>query len=147
MPPTIPANAFTVSFVVQPSDIDGLDHAANYRICRWISDAALAHSRALGFDEPQYQQLGGWFVLRRHEIDYHAQIRLNDQLTIHTWPTELAKVTAGRRHVILREGDAVPVVTALNTWAFIDAATGRPKRIPDELRTIFDPRKFQNLML
>ena len=139
----IPANAFAVSFVVKPTDIDGLNHAANYRICQWISDAALAHSYALGFDEARYRQLGGWFVLRRHEIDYHLQIRLADKLTVYTWTTVLTKVTAYRRHVILREGDANPLVTALNTWAFIDVHTSRPKRMPDELRDVFDPRKFQ----
>lgn len=138
----IPANAFRLSLTVADEDIDAQGHVSNVTIVKWMSRAAWEHSRSLGFDLDTYNQLGAWFVVRRHEIDYHAPANLGDKLIVHTWPSGLGKATAERRHVIQRSADGALIARGLNVWAFIDQQTGRPRRIPDSARQAFDPAKF-----
>ena len=143
MSESIPDNAFRWPVTVTHAEIDGLGHASNVAVVGWISRAAWEHSRTLGYDLDQYREAGGVFVVRRHEIDYRAQARLDDELICWTWPTALAKATAERRHRILRPADGTVIAEAHNVWAFMDMDTGRPKRIPSAVRETFDPGKFR----
>lgn len=137
-----PRNAFVWEVTVEPDDIDGQGHASNVCVVKWMNSAAWEHSKALGWDIEQYRQLGGWFVVRRHEIEYHRPSLLGDVLRCVTWPCGLAKATAERRHRILRGSDGALIAEGVNLWAYIDAATARPLRIPEVLRESFDPAKF-----
>jgi len=137
-----PASAFIVPIVVGVEDIDAQGHASNVSVVRWMNEAAWEHSKALGWDVEQYRQLGGWFVVRRHEIDYHRPSYLGDALHCITWPCGLGKAVAERQHRIVRLADGALVAEGMNLWAYIDASTGRPLRIPPELRQAFDPAKF-----
>jgi acyl-CoA thioester hydrolase len=140
----IPDNAFRWPVTVDESEIDGLGHASNVAVVGWISRAAWEHSKALGYGLPEYREAGGVFVVRRHEIDYRAQARIGDELICYTWPSGLAKVTAERRHRILRPADEAVIAEAYNVWAYLDMETGRPKRIPPAVRETFDPAKFDH---
>lgn len=142
MDETIPDNAFRWPVAVSESDIDGLGHASNVAIVGWISRAAWEHSKALGYGLEAYREIGGVFVVRRHEIDYRAQARLHDELICYTWPSALAKATAERRHRILRPADGTLIAEAYNVWAYLDMDSGRPKRIPAAIRDTFDPALF-----
>lgn len=138
---TIPANAFAMKLTVGADDIDAQGHASNVTILKWISRAAWKHSTALGYDLEAYRKLGAWFVVRRHEIDYHGFARLDEQLIVYTWPSDLRKVVAERKHVIQR-ADGSLVAEGVNIWAYVDAKTGRPLRIPPQVRDTFDPARF-----
>jgi acyl-CoA thioester hydrolase len=142
MPDVIPAHAFALPIAVEESAIDMQGHASNVEVLRWVSRAAWAHSRALGWDEQAYRKLGAWFVVRRHEIDYLASAQLGDQLIDYTWPSAAHKASAERRHVIVRPADGVVIARALNVWALVDIQSGRPRRLTPELCATFDPRRF-----
>lgn len=135
--PQPPANAFQLPLQVGESDVDRQGHVSNVRVVGWFSRAAFAHSEALGYDLDAYRRLGGWFVVRRHEIDYHQPARAGDELLLHTWPTTMARATAERRYLLLRVADSAPVARGLTVWAYVNVKTGRPMRIPDELRRAF----------
>jgi len=107
-----------------------------------MNDAAIAHSAQLGYNASAYRRLQSMFVVRRHEIDYSRSAREGDQLLCATWPTLMEKATAHRKHEIVRVGDGVRIATGLNIWAYIDAQTGRPRRIHDEVLAAFDPSRF-----
>jgi len=134
-----PANAFVMPIQVVGDDVDEQGHVSNVTVVKWMSRAAYAHSAAMGWDLDRYRDVGAWFVVRRHEIDYHRFALAGDRLTLATWPSELGKATAERRHVIRRTSDDALIATGLNIWAFVDAATGRPRRIPDAARQAFAP--------
>lgn len=135
-------NAFALRFPVTAEDIDELDHVSNVRIVHWINRAAIEHSRSLGFDYARYRELGGVFVVRRHEIDYLASARLGDELVAFTWPTVLHRSSAERHHEIRRVADDRVIARAKNLWAFVSFASGRPTRIPPEIQAAFDPPRF-----
>ena len=133
---------FAWEIAVTDADIDAQGHVGNVTIVDWMSRAAWAHSRSLGWGLDDYQRLGGWFVVRRHEVDYHAAAYSGDQLVCYTWPSGLNKATAQRCHRIVRPLDGGLIAEGRNTWAYLDRDSGRPVRIPAELRQAFDPARF-----
>jgi acyl-CoA thioester hydrolase len=127
--------SYTQAREVLEEDIDGLGHANNIAYVRWIQDVAVAHSAAVGLGFDAYQRLGGIFVIRRHEIDYLRPLLRGDRIEVRTWISTVAAAKCQRATEISKGGQAI--VRALTTWGFIDATTGRPTRIPDEVRNAF----------
>jgi acyl-CoA thioester hydrolase len=126
---------FTTPFTAAAADIDELGHVSNLVYVRWILELATAHSRALGWDHARYRGLGAVFVVRRHEVDYIAQVREGDALVGETWVDAFRQASCIRRSE-LRRGEQV-VARGATTWAFISLTSGRPQRIPDELTRLF----------
>jgi acyl-CoA thioester hydrolase len=120
---------------VIPADIDELDHVSNLVYLRWMLDAASAHSTALGWDLPAYRRLGGVFVVRRHEVDYLASVVAGDRVEAVTWVESWKAASCIRRTAIRRDG--ADVLRASTLWAFVDLKSGKPRRVPDELRGRF----------
>jgi acyl-CoA thioester hydrolase len=127
---------FTLPITVAAADIDELGHASNLSYVRWILDVARAHSYSFGWDAARYLAFGSVFIVRRHEVDYIAQVREHESLIAETW-VDGWRLASCLRHTELRRGEQV-VARGATTWAFISVATGRPQRIPDELRALFD---------
>jgi acyl-CoA thioester hydrolase len=138
----IPANAFVYRLTVGDDQIDIQSRVSNHAIVEILSDAAWAHSIALGWGVEEYKQLGKWWVVRRHEVDYLGGAVLGDELVCYTWPSGLTRATAQRRHVLVRPADETVIAKALNTWAVIDVASNRPARVPPELAASFNPDLF-----
>lgn len=126
---------FAIPINPAPADIDELGHVSNLVYLRWVQDVAMAHSRALGWDWARYRALGAVFVVRRHEIDYVAQVALGDTLRAETWVDSWRAASCIRKTELLRDGKIV--ARAATTWALIGLASGRPQRIPDELAALF----------
>lgn len=138
----IPEGAFALPFHVTPDRVDVQGRVSNHEIVRILVLAAVRHSDALGWTLEKYRELGAWWVVRRHEVDYLAPAVEGDDLLCHTWPVAASKASAQRRHVLVRSADGAVIATALNTWALLDMETGRPRRIPRELLAAFDPLKW-----
>ncbi|MCA9654863.1 MAG: acyl-CoA thioesterase [Myxococcales bacterium] len=134
------ADRHALLLTVAAADIDDLDHVSNLVYLRWVLDAARAHSDARGFDHAAYRRLGGIFNVRRHEIDYLAPGRLGDRVEVSTWVDPWKRAWCERRTEIVRVDDGRALARAVTTWAFVDLASGRPTRIPDELRAAFERR-------
>lgn len=117
------------------ADIDELGHVSNLVYVRWIFEVAMGHTRSVGWDFPQYKELGAVFVVRRHEVDYVSSVREGEQVIAETWVDSWKQVSVVRKTEI-RRGDQV-MVRGASVWAFLNIATGRPTRIPDELRALF----------
>jgi acyl-CoA thioester hydrolase len=122
---------------VGDDDIDMFGHASNIAFIRWIQEAAIAHSAARGLDVDAYQRLGAFFVVRRHEVDYLRPVLRGDALVLRTWIDSAAAAKCERAVDIVRQDDGVLVAKARTTWGYVEATTGRPTRIPDELRVAF----------
>lgn len=128
---------FSKRVVVTSSDIDMLGHASNISFVRWIQDIAMEHSRAMGLGLAEYQGIGAVFVVRRHEVDYFRPALLGDEMELRTW-IGLTRAASCERHTeIVRVPERQVLAKAVTTWAFVDARTGRPTRIPAEVRQRF----------
>jgi acyl-CoA thioester hydrolase len=118
-----------------PDDIDELGHVSNLVYLRWVAEVAMAHSRDRGWDFPRYRALGAVFMVRRHEIDYIAQVTLGQILRAETWVDSWRAASCVRKTELVRDGTVV--ARAATTWAMIGLAAGRPQRIPEELLAAF----------
>lgn len=126
-----PSSAYTHTFTVLPSDIDELGHANNVVWVRWVNEAARAHSDAVGFGPAGIQTLSVLWVVRRHDIEYLVPALVDEQLEAVTWASSLSGATSLRRTLFRRAGKVC--ARAETTWALLDAQSGRPRRIPQEL--------------
>jgi acyl-CoA thioester hydrolase len=126
---------FQFPITASEADIDELGHVSNLVYLRWVLDAAMAHSVARGWGHAEYRRYGAVFVVRRHELDYLSQVKANDLLVAETWVDSWRAVSCVRRTEITR--DRTIVAQAATTWAFISLTSGRPTRIPEDLRALF----------
>lgn len=128
---------FTLSLTATPDDIDELGHVSNQVYLRWVLEAAVAHSTSVGWGPREYRELGGTFVVSRHELDYLAPVLVGQELRATTWVESLRAASCVRATEIAR-GDQV-VLRAATKWVFTSMASGRPQRIPDQLCAAFQP--------
>lgn len=128
---------------VTEADLDELGHANNIGYLRWLQDAAVAHSTAVGLTFERYVELGGVFVVRRHEIDYLRSALRGDELEVRTHVATVMAAKSERKYDIVRLRDEVVIARALTMWGFVEIPSGRPTRIPDEIYVAFgfEPRK------
>lgn len=124
----------TVEIIAQPADIDENGHVSNLVYLRWVLEAAIAHSEAVGWPHPRYLQLGAIFVVRRHEIDYLAAAMEGDRVHVATFVEGWSAATSVRKTRIVRDGKEL--ARCVTTWAFI-GLNGRPRRIAPELVEAF----------
>jgi acyl-CoA thioester hydrolase len=129
---------FRLELTVAPEDIDALGHASNIAFVRWIQDVAVAHSAALGLGLDAYQRMGAVFVVVRHEIDYLRPALRGDVLEARTWISTVMAAKCLRSTELVRKSDDQVLAKGVTTWGFIEMATGRPRRITDEVRGAFE---------
>jgi len=134
-----PSAKFTLELVVRDDDIDALGHASNIVFVRWIQEAALAHSSAVGLDLDAYQRLGAVFVVVRHEIDYLRPALRGDVIEARTWISSVMAAKCLRKTELVRKADGVSLARGVTTWGFVAFDSGRPKRIPEGVLTAFGP--------
>jgi acyl-CoA thioester hydrolase len=128
---------FRLELVVCDDDIDALGHASNITFVRWIQDVAIAHSSAVGLDIEGYQRLGAIFVVVRQEIDYVRPAMLADVLEARTWISSVMAAKCMRRTELVRKSDGQVLARSLTTWGFVAVDNGRPRRIPESVRSAF----------
>ena len=119
---------------VLPEDIDGQNHVNNTVYLRWVQEVATAHWCAVASADAQENI--GWVVLR-HEIDYKAPACPGDEIVLRTWVGEATRLTFERFTEIRRSGDHELLSKARTLWCPINAQTGRPVRVPAEVREQF----------
>jgi acyl-CoA thioester hydrolase len=117
------------------ADVDELGHVSNLVYIKWILDVAMSHSRAAGWDFADYRALGAVFVVRRHEVDYIAQVVAGETLVATTWVDSWRPASCIRNTELVRDGKVV--ARGATTWALMSLSSGRPLRIPDQLITAF----------
>jgi len=125
---------FELPIAVLPEDIDGLGHVNNIVYLRWVQDAATAHWNAAATDEQKTDY--AWVVVR-HEIDYLRPALLGDALMARTHVGAAAGAKFDRHVEIVRASDQQVLARARSVWVAIDARTGRPRRVGEELKARF----------
>ena len=130
---------FEYRHTVRQGEIDAIGRANNVAYIDWMQRAAVAHSAAQGWPGDEYRRLGCGWVVRSHQITYLQPALAQDLIVVRTWVATMKKVTSLRRYQIFREenGEKTLLAAAETNWAFINYATGQPKRIPPEIARAF----------
>jgi acyl-CoA thioester hydrolase len=125
---------FEITMSVMPGDIDEQNHVNNTVYLRWVQEVATAHWRAVASTDAQ--ESIRWVVLR-HEIDYKAPAYLGDDVVLRTWVGKATRLKFERFTEIRRRSDGQILSTARTLWCPVNAQTGRPVRLPPEVREQF----------
>jgi acyl-CoA thioester hydrolase len=127
---------FRLQFRVSAEVVDANRHANNVAYVQWMQDAAIAHAEACGGARLAEELGGSWFV-RTHRIDYLKPAFLDDEITVLTWVADWRKVRSRRRYRFTRSSEKTVLAEGETEWVFVDAATGRPKAIPERVVAAF----------
>jgi acyl-CoA thioester hydrolase len=136
----VTGSAFELTVTVQPADIDRQNHVNNTVYVRWIQEVATAHWEARA--PADARDAIGWVVLR-HEIDYKSPACLGDELLLRTWVGKATRATFERFAEIrrltsdLRSPTSSLLASARTLWVPINPNTGKPTRVPPEVRARF----------
>lgn len=127
------AEPFEIDVQIRPEDVDGMGHVNNIVYVRWVQEVALAHWCAAAPAEAQATMT--WVVLR-HEIDYLRAARPGDAVRACTWIGARESLRYERFTEIVR-GDGTVLARGRTLWCPVDIASGRPKRVPAEVKAAF----------
>jgi acyl-CoA thioester hydrolase len=129
---------FTKTFSIPGDAIDELGHVSNLKYIAWMQEIAIQHSAAQGWPVERYLQNGAVWVVRSHFVTYVRPAFAGETITIQTWVAEIKPRSSLRSYLVSRTNDKCVLVEAETNWVYIDRQSGRPLRIPDDLRAAFN---------
>jgi len=124
--------------IVAPRDIDLLGHVNNVVWVRYVVELAGAHADALGVGMDATRALGGIWIVRRHDVTYRANVPVGSTIRETTWISAL-RGALSLRHARFESEAGTRLVEATTEWAYVDATSLRPRRVPPQVRERFDP--------
>lgn len=125
---------FERRFLAEADDVDELGHVNNAVWVRWIQDVAVAHWNAAA--APDVRDAVFW-VVTRHEIDYRANIGAGETALAETWVADAPRGARFDRHVRFTDDGGRVLVEARTSWALIDRATGKLRRVREDVTAPF----------
>jgi acyl-CoA thioester hydrolase len=130
-PPAPPPGVFRSHRRVKWHDIDGAHHVNNSMYLTYLEDCAFEYVRQEGWPVVRMIDAGFGIIARSLRIQYECPARLDDELEIATWVSDVRRATAVRHYTILRRSDGRLLTRARALWVWVDLDTGRPIRIPN----------------
>jgi len=127
---------FRYEFAVPVDVIDVNGHVNNVAYVQWMQDIAVHHFRVLGGEELMHAAGGSW-VARSHHIEYLRPAFVGERIQASTWIASFSRVRSLRRYQFVRLSDGVILATGETDWVFINAKSGRPQSIPEEISAAF----------
>ena len=134
--PTPPAAIYQDEFTVPDSAIDENGHVNNVAFVQWMQDVAIRHFDAAG-GRAAMEAAGGAWVVRSHQVEYLHPAFAGERVQVLTWVTNFNRALSLRRYRFLRAEDGKVLVRGETLWVFVSAGTGRPLRVPEDLRQVF----------
>ena len=120
-----------ITIQVESSMIDENGHVNNVAYVDWMQRAALDHALIWQVEDFMKKNQATWFA-RRHEIIYLKPVFDKELVMVRTWIATGERVTSLRKYEFYRNEELV--ARGETEWVHVDSVTGRPKRIPVELR-------------
>ncbi len=128
------SSVFSQHLTVPASAIDENGHVNNITYLQWCIDIAEKHwfSKAPKSITETY-----FWVVLNHFIEYKNPAFKDDNLQIETWIRYAEGVKSERCYRILRPADGTVLVEAKTLWCFVEQASQKPVRIPQEISELF----------
>ena len=125
---------FSYSFTIPENAIDENSHVNNVAYVQWMQDVAIRLQDSVTGYKPAENT--AWYA-RAHCIEYLLPAFLGEEIEVRTWLSEIKRVRAHRRYEFIRKSDGKVIVKGETDWVYVDAKTGRPIAIPDEVGEFF----------
>lgn len=128
-------NSYSKNIRVAAEDLDDLQHVNNVRYLEWVQEISREHWGQLS--RPQWNERYIW-VVRSHAITYHRPATLGETLRVTTYVPEARGPVSRRKVEMVLEDSGKKIAESLTEWVLLDATSGKPTRIPEEIRKVFD---------
>ncbi len=129
------STTYTKTIPIPRSAIDENGHVNNGAYVQWMQDIAVEHYSSLGGIQAQGDD--ATWVVREHKIEYLLPAFANEEIEIRTWIENFRRVRSLRKYEFVRKSDGKILVKGETDWVFVDAQTGNPRAIPEEVTRIF----------
>jgi len=126
------AHQFPLRVYYEDTDMGGVVYYANY--LRFIERARSDWVRNLGNDQNAMREAGLIWVVQRVEADYLSPAKFDDELLVETGVLKVSPARLVMGQEVLRDGQAL--FRAKVNVACIEAESGRPQRLPAEIRAL-----------
>jgi acyl-CoA thioester hydrolase len=130
---------FTRRFRVRHYELDPFGRITDLTLVRYMQEAAIEASAALGFSLDWYRERSALWVVYRLAVRYHAPAAYGEEVEVATWISAMRGVRCTREYHISRVRDGVLVARGRAEWVYVDALTGQPTRCPDGWAEAFPP--------
>lgn len=130
----------TESFNVRHYECDAFGRLSNAVYFRYMQEAGIGASTALGFDDEKYRAINRAWLPRITEIDFHQPIGLGERIEVLTWVDSARRVQSRRMYEFRKKGEDKLCAIAHTDWVFIDRNKGIPVTIPTEIMSKFIPK-------
>jgi acyl-CoA thioester hydrolase len=130
---------YAYRFRVRHDELDSFGHLNNAVCVKYMQEAAIQASTDAGYALPWYEERGVAWVVRRLEIRYYLQVFYGDELMVTTWISECGRSTCIREYDVSRTVDRARVARGRGLWVYIDSKSGRPIRLPQEVKIALSP--------
>lgn len=130
---------FERPFRVRHVECDAYGHVNHAHYLRYMQEAALDASAAVGYDIARYEDLGTLWLLAQTGITYNRPLRYGDTVIVKTWVADFRRATSRRRYELRLAETGAVVAEAYSDWVYLDRQSMRPTRIPAEMVTAFAP--------
>jgi acyl-CoA thioester hydrolase len=127
---------YVYDFRVPADAADANGHVSNIDYVRWMIEAAHRHAASTGCTAAT-RESGATWVVRSHWIEYLRPAFAGEGVTAMTWVADLRRVQSQRKYRFLRQADESVLAQGETEWVFVDAATGRPRAIPQPIKALF----------
>jgi len=129
-------HVYTRSFTIPGDAIDENGHVNNVAYVQWMQDIAVEHYESIGGIAAQGND--ATWVIREHRIEYFLPAFAGEEIEIKTWVENVRRVRSLRKYEFVRKTDGKVLVKGETDWVFVDAKTGRPLAIPEEVTKVFN---------
>ena len=129
------SSIYSKTIIIPESAIDENGHVNNVVYVQWMQDIAVEHYAAIGGVEAQGPD--ATWVVREHKIEYLLPAFAGEEIEIKTWVEDIRRVRSLRKYEFVRKSDGKVLVRGETDWVFVDAKTGSPRAIPDNVTDVF----------
>jgi acyl-CoA thioester hydrolase len=126
-------------FKVRHYECDAYGHLNNVNYVRYMQEAALEASAAVGWDAARYRAAGYLWLARETEIEYLQPFLQGATVEIKTWAEDFRRVRSRRVYEFRQAGSPTLHAHATTDWVFLEAATSKPTTIPAEIVQAYAP--------
>jgi acyl-CoA thioester hydrolase len=116
------------------TDKMGVVYYANYLV--WFEVARCEWFRATGSSYDALEAAGTVLPVIEAHCEYERPARYDDEIEIRTRASLLSPARLRFDYELTRRGEAAPLAAGYTVHAGVDA-TGRPRRLPPEVRSLF----------
>jgi len=130
------SHVYTGRVRISHHELDAFGRVYPAAYLRHLAVVAVDASTEAGFDARWYESAGVHWLVRRTTFTLHAPATAGIELVVRTWVEDFRRVRSQRRYEV-RKADGAPILDAVTDWVLVESASGKLRRIPDEVERGF----------